>query len=373
MTAPRSLRVLMTADPIGGVWTYACELIGALAERRVEVVLATMGAPLSAEQRRAVRRLPNALLAESALALEWMPEPWRDVDAAADWLRGLVQRHAPDVVHVNGFAHAAADLGAPVLCVAHSCVVTWIRAVRAVRGEDPGPEWDEYRRRTTRGLRAAREVVAPTGAILEAILGAHGVARRGRVIPNGRTATAFPPAAKEPFVLAAGRLWDEAKGLAALDACAGSVRWPIHVAGPLTGPGGRDGEARPARVHALGALEPEALARWMGRASIFAAPARYEPFGLTALEAALAGATLVLGDLATLREVWGQTAVYIAPDDPPALAFALEALIRDPLRRGALAARARARALALSPRRMAAAYRAVYDELAAAPRPEVFA
>jgi glycosyltransferase involved in cell wall biosynthesis len=374
----RSLRVLMTADPIGGVWTYACELIDALAERRVEVVLATMGAPLAAAQRRAVHRMSNAVLAESGFALEWMPDPWRDVDAAADWLRGLAQRHAPDVVHVNGFAHAAVGFGAPVLCAAHSCVVTWMRAVR---GCEPGADWAEYRTRVARGLRAAGELVAPTRAILEAILGAHGVVPRGRVIPNGRAAAAFPPAEKEPFVLAAGRLWDEAKGLADLEACAGGIRWPIHVAGPTASPGVvrtvrtvRTTPHRTGGVRLLGELEPAELAAWMGRASIYATPARYEPFGLAALEAALAGCTLVLGDLATFREIWGGHAVYVPPHDPPALTFALAALIRDPLRRGALAAGARVRARALSPQRMAEAYRAVYDELAdPPPRPEVSA
>jgi glycosyltransferase involved in cell wall biosynthesis len=368
VTARRGLRVLMTADPIGGVWTYALELIGALAEHHVDVVLATMGAPLSAAQRRAVHRLPNAVLAESGFALEWMPDPWRDVDAAAAWLRGLAQRHGPDVVHVNGFAHAAAGFDAPVLCAAHACAVTWMRAVR---GCEPGREWAEYRARVVRGLLAADELVAPTGAILEAILGAHGVIRGGRVIPNGREAAAFPPGHKEPFVLAAARRWDEAKGLPTLEACAGAVRWPIRVAGPLAGPGGA--ERRTGRVVPLGALEPEELARWMGRASIYALPARYEPFGLTALEAALAGCTLVLGELETLREVWGPCAVYVPPDDPPALAFELEALIRDPLRRGALGARARARAIGLTPQRMAEAYRGVYDELLGAERQEVCA
>jgi glycogen synthase len=388
----RHLRVLMTADPVGGVWTYACELIGALADQRVEVVLATMGAALTAAQRRTVHRLPNAVLAESGFALEWMPEPWRDVDAAADWLLGLEARHAPDVVHVNGFTHAAVSFGAPVLCVAHSCVVTWMRAMRAVRAEhgaehgaELGPEWTEYRARVARGLRAASAVVAPTHAILHAILAAHGVSRSGRVIPNGRSAAAFPPGdlendlenghangqKKEPFVLAAGRLWDEAKGLATLDACAPSVSWPIRVAGPISGPGGAEGRAAHAQL--LGPLEPHELAAWMARASIYALPARYEPFGLTALEAALAGCTLVLGDLDTFREVWGDSAVYVQPGDPAALAFALEALICDPLRRGALAAYARARALALTPQRMAAAYRGVYDELIAGARPEVYA
>ena len=78
MTARRGLRVLMTADPIGGVWTYALELIGALAEHHVDVVLATMGARLSAAQRHAVHRIPNAVLAESGL----------DIVAAADMADG---------------------------------------------------------------------------------------------------------------------------------------------------------------------------------------------------------------------------------------------------------------------------------------------
>jgi glycosyltransferase involved in cell wall biosynthesis len=219
--------VLMTADPLTGVWAYALELIGALAEHDVDVVLATMGAPLSPAQRREVYRLPNVSLAESRHAVEWMEDPWREVDAAADWLRGLEQRHAPDVIHVNGFAHAAVRFDAPVLCAAHACKLTWMRAVR---GCAPGRTWGEYRARVARGLLKADELVAPTDAILEAILGAHGVIRSGRVIPHGRAAAAFPPGKKEPFVLAAGRPWDEEQGQAELEACAGQVRWPISRA-----------------------------------------------------------------------------------------------------------------------------------------------
>lgn len=360
----------MTADPIGGVWTYACELINALADQGVEVVLATMGASLNAVQQRMVRELPNVTLAESNFALEWMPNPWHDVDAAGDWLRTLVQRHSPDVMHVNGYAHAALDVGVPVVCVAHSCVATWMRAVR---GTDLPPLWAEYRARVTGGLRAADAVVAPTSAILSAILAAYGVERAGRVIPNGRSSSTFRPVDKEPFVLAAGRLWDEAKGIGDLDTCSIALRWPIRVAGPLLGPRG-SGQLRPREISALGELSPDELAGWMARASIFALPARYEPFGLTALEAALAGCTLVLGDIPTLREIWGADAMFVPPGDPPQLAFALESLIRDPLRRGALAACARTRALSLTPRRMAGAYRELYDEvIAAAPRQEVCA
>lgn len=352
-------RVLMTADTVGGVWTYSLELSKALGAHDVDVTLATMGAPPSAAQRHAVAALRNVDLEPSSFALEWMTDPWRDVDAAGEWLLDLAQRVKPDVVHVNGYCHAMLPFEAPVVAVAHSCVATWFRAVR---GADAPDAWDEYRRRVADGLRAADAVVAPTQAILRDILAAYGLERQGRVIWNGRDGGRFQPAHKEPFVLAAGRLWDEAKGLATLDLAATSVSWPIHVAGPTTGPVG-DGAAVVHGVKLLGELEPAALANWMGRASIYALPARYEPFGLSVVEAALAGAALVLGRIDTLHEVWGEAALYVPPGDPQALAHAIETLIRDPLRRRALAALARTRALALTPAKMAAGYHGLYREL----------
>ncbi|MDP9034476.1 MAG: glycosyltransferase family 1 protein, partial [Myxococcota bacterium] len=42
----RPRKVLMTADAVGGVWTYAVELAGELGRAGVETVLATMGAAL---------------------------------------------------------------------------------------------------------------------------------------------------------------------------------------------------------------------------------------------------------------------------------------------------------------------------------------
>ena len=44
------MKILMTADTVGGVWTYALELAGALAPHGVEVALATMGRRLSSAQ-----------------------------------------------------------------------------------------------------------------------------------------------------------------------------------------------------------------------------------------------------------------------------------------------------------------------------------
>src|SRR5690606_1516676 len=108
----------------------------------------------------------------------------------------------------------------------------------------------------------------------------------------------------------------------------------------------------------------DALIDWMERASIFALPARYEPFGLAALEAAQCGCALVLGDIVTQREVWDDGALFVAPDDAGELAATLRRLIDDPALRSTMAARAFARAQRYSPVAMAAAYAREYHSLA---------
>src|SRR5690606_871916 len=104
----------------------------------------------------------------------------------------------------------------------------------------------------------------------------------------------------ENFIITAGRLWDQAKNIAILEKAAGAIRWPILAAGDAENPNG--GVAEFKNLHLLGQLSDMEIADRLARASIFALPARYEPFGLCALEAALAGCALVLGDIPSLRE-----------------------------------------------------------------------
>jgi glycogen synthase len=85
------------------------------------------------------------------------------------------------------------------------------------------------------------------------------------------------------------------------------------------------------------------------------------------LEAALAGCALVLGDIPSLREVWGDAALFVHPDDGDALAGALRGLLSNPAEREHRAALARARALTFTPRRMAEAYLELYAALRARP------
>lgn len=353
------MKVLLTTDTIGGVWTYALELARALGEREVGVALATMGAPLSAAQREQISGVADLQLHESTFKLEWMHDPWEDVRRAGDWLLGIEEQFRPDVVHLNGYAHGALPWRAPTLVVAHSCVLSWWKAVK---GFAASKQWDRYRREVAAGLRGADMVVAPSRAMLDAVNDHYGPLSDARVILNGRAPEAFlMPTVKEPFILSAGRLWDEAKNVQALASIAGRLPWPVCVAGENEHPDG--GQARPADVRLLGKLSLDELAGWLRRASIYALPARYEPFGLTALEAGLAGCALVLGDIPSLREIWKDTAVFVAPDDSAALAHALLDLIHDAKRREEFARRARSRALTYSPSRMGQGYLRAYGAL----------
>lgn len=354
------MRILLTADTVGGVWTYALELAGALREHGVEIALATMGEPLSAWQREEVQEHPNIALFESRFRLEWMEDPWDDVRRAGDWLLELEQRVRPAVVHLNGYAHAALPWKAPVLVVGHSCVLSWWTAVRRERAP---ATWDRYRAAVAHGLAAADLVLAPSTAMLRALEEHYGPLPRSGVVYNGRDPDRFRPGVKEPFILTAGRVWDEGKNVGALAAIATSLDWPIFVAGE--GKHQDRGAVAHEGLHQLGRLPGRELAAWLGRAAVFALPARYEPFGFTPLEAALAGCALVLGDIPSLREVWGDAAVFVPPDDPEALRSALQRLIADDAARTALAGRAHVRALRFTPQRMAAGYLAAYRSLLA--------
>lgn len=359
------MKLLMTADTIGGVWVYALGLAQALAPYGVEVALATMGALLTPEQQRAANRIANLTVHASPYKLEWMDDPWDDVRLAGEWLLDLERQLRPDLVHLNGYVHAALPWRVPVLVVGHSCVFSWWEGVW---GECPPPSWDTYRREVRRGLQAAETVVAPTRAMLAALEQHYGPLPPSQVIPNGSAPPCIPEEPKQPYILSAGRLWDAAKNVAALEAVAPRLAWPVYVAGEAQHPAG--GSVPLHSLHGLGRLTPEELAPWFGCAAIYALPARYEPFGLSVLEAALVGCALVLGDIQSLREVWGDAALFVDPNDPAALEATLNDLSADPQRRRRLAAKSTRRAQRYSQTTMAARYWSLYQSLrAAAPLP----
>ncbi len=358
-SVPIPRRILMTTDTVGGIFDYAVELSTILGRRGIEVLLATMGAPLSEAQVRALAGIERLKIFESRFKLEWMDQPWTDVDQAGEWLLEIENATRPDVVHLNGYVHGALPWSAPCLVVGHSCVLSWWRAVL---GQPPPDRLREYERRVRRGLRHAALVVAPSAAMLQSLHDDYGPFEKSRVIYNARSGRAFRPAFKEPLIFSMGRLWDEAKNVELVDRAARGLPWRVLVAGSVEEPGsgGNRAARRLAHAEALGAIESATVAEILGRASIYVHPARYEPFGLSVLEAALAGCALVLGDIPSLREIWRDAAVFVPPDDAARLHRELTRLIQDGARRHALGERARRAARRFTPARMASEYIAAY-------------
>ena len=365
------MKVLMTADAVGGVWTYAMELCAALAEHEVEIVLATLGPRPKPAQCEQAAGLRNVRLVSGDFRLEWMSDSREDVMRSGGWLRRVAAQESVDLVHLNGYAHAALPWSQPTVVVGHSCVWSWWQAVH---GEPPPwKEWGLYRQRVIAGWASADCVVAPTQAFLRTLCELYGGRQNMRVIHNARSVhhfTADHEHERLPIVLACGRLWDEAKRLRTLDAIAAELPWRVFIAGEPTSPDGCTAAASAAT--GLGELSADAIATWMQRASIFVHPASYEPFGLAVLEAALAGCALVLADLPGLRELWGEAAVFVDAGDERELHAALMDLIEHPWRRIRLARAARARATRFSPALMGATYAGLYRELLPQRMPEKF-
>jgi glycosyltransferase involved in cell wall biosynthesis len=333
----------MTGDTVGGVWTFTLELAAALVAEGVEVVLATFGGFPSPQQQTEAAAIPNLFLRPTEYRLEWMPEPWKDVEESGRWLLALADDYSPDAIHLNTFGHGGLPFRKPVVLTAHSCVLSWWDAVKGGRAPS---EWDRYAAVVKSALFGAGTVTAPSRTMAAALRKHYGLVE-SEVIYNGRDARRFTrSAAKEAVVFSAGRLWDQAKNAAMLAKVAPLLSWPVYMAGDGT---------------SLGKLSADTMADWYSRAAIYALPARYEPFGLSVLEAALSGCALVLGDIPSLREIWGDTAVFVSPDDAEALRAALESLIDDPAFRVSLAQRSYERALSYRVDRMARRYRDAYQ------------
>ena len=64
-----------------------------------------------------------------------------------------------------------------------------------------------------------------------------------------------------------------------------------------------------------GELNEAELRHLYTRASIFVGTSRYEPFGLSPLEAALSRCALLLNDIPSFREIWGESACYFQTND----------------------------------------------------------
>jgi starch synthase len=93
--------------------------------------------------------------------------------------------------------------------------------------------------------------------------------------------------------------------------------------------------------------KPEVI-QFLTHAAVFAIPSVYEPLGIVNLEAMACGTAVAGSRTGGIPEVVadGETGLLVPPDDPPALAEALNVLLRDPARARAMGQAGRKRAIA---------------------------
>ncbi|WP_256926732.1 glycosyltransferase family 4 protein [Sphingomonas sp. TZW2008] len=365
MNAP--LRLLMTADALGGVWTYAVDLARALRGLDIETVIAVLGSAPDAAQRRAAGDLR---IVDTGLPLDWLAADAAAVRAAARSLAVLVTAEDVDLVQINQPALAAEPMPVPVVVAVHSCVATWWAA--AGEGAPPADfAWQTAL--VAEGLARAAAVVCPSAAFAADVARVYDLPQEPRIVHNGRSPLMRAPQPVADVAFTAGRLWDRGKNVAVLDRAAALLPVSLRAAGPLVAPHGE--RVTLAHAEALGSLEEAALAGELARRPVFASAARYEPFGLAVLEAAQAECALVLADIPTFRELWDGAATFVPCDDAAGFADAIKALLEDPVRRAgagdAAAQRAARYSVATMAQGMAAIYRAVgvpADAAAMAPR-----
>lgn len=310
------MRILMTTDTVGGVWTYTRELVAGLlaADERTSIGLVTLGGSPNADQAAWLQIMRDAygrrfIVETTTLPLEWQQDNAKAYLYAEPLLRRLAKAFQPDVFHSNQFCFGALPLACPKVVVAHSDVLSWMAAVRGPNAvaAAASPWLDTYRDLVSRGLAGATAVVAPTRAMLHDLQSGFGALPQARVIANGRT---VPPQQCERKLQAvtAGRAWDEAKGMAVLEDLHTPV--PVLIAGETAHSESSYDTAKLHRHTLLGALsEAETLALF-AESSVYLVLSLYEPFGLAAVEAAQCGCAVVARDIPSQREVWGDAAIY---------------------------------------------------------------
>lgn len=333
---PLPRRVLMTVDAVGGVWRYAMDLAAAMRDCGVEPLIVGLGPQPSPEQRREANSIGR--LEWPAQPLDWMVEDESELDRVPHLLSELALRHSVDLLHLNLPSQAAritAEL--PLVTMSHSCVASWFAAVR---GSGLPEAWAWQKRLNRLGFDRADLVLAPSRSHAATLTRTYGAIPDLAVVYNA-SRNACSVGTKENFVFAAGRWWDEGKNGAVLDRAAADIGWPVVMAGACEGPNGH----RLAIMHAdhEGELSHDRTMRLMSRAAIVVSPSVYEPFGLVALEAARAGAALVLADIETYRELWEGVALFADPGDPAAFAEAVNRLTEDERLRADLGRRAQLR------------------------------
>ena len=364
------MHVLVTADTLSGVWTYARELVTGLVSRGVRVTLVSMGEIPLPEQTSWMDNLHGLEYRPTAFRLDWMQEAEEDLKDSSAYLTALTHELKPDLLHLNHLCYGSLPVKVPRVAVAHGDLISWWKAVH---GHSPKESrWlDWYREVVTRGLAKASAVVSPSRWMLESLRTCYIRPKMDTVIYNGRNPIFFNPyVSKDDSVLAVGRLWDAGKQVSLLTQHTHPL--PVCIVGtdsPVQAPklpirADVKYSADVACVALKGPQTEAQLRNLYSRASVFAATSRYEPFGMATVEAALSRCVIVANDIPSYRELWDDAALYFHANDAASLAHTIRRLSeeRDLCRSYATRAYQRARER-FTAKRMIDEYLALYAGL----------
>ncbi len=344
------MHVLVTADTLSGSWAYTREMVTGLVTRGVRVTLVSFGEIPLPEQTAWMDLLHGLEYRPTAFRLEWMDEAPRDLAESTHFLTALVRELRPDVLHLHQFCYGNLPLSVPRIVMAHGDIISWTRAVQGCAPRFT--RWLEWYRDTIIcGVAAADAVVAPSAWMLATIRENYTLPRREVVIYPGRNPIFFNPyVSKEDSVLSVGRLLDAGRQVFLLTQYA--IPFSICIVGAdQTVPRPRVPIRADVKVStdqncvAIRGPQTEAQLRALySRAAVYAATARYEPLGMSALDAAFSRCAIVANDIPNFREMWGDSALYFRTNDGRSLADILSQLDSDRGLRRAYSERAYARA-----------------------------
>lgn len=286
----------------------------------------------------------------------------------------LAQKYGADVVHYPASVAASAGPVPMVVTVHDLCYKThpeWFSRSRALY----------YNAFLGAGIRRATRIIADSHATAEDIKRFYGIPEsRIDVVPLGVDAC-FQPAdetARErvrreyplpesyflfvgtleprknlPRVLEAWlRLGDDAPDLV----IAGRIGWKTDLERLLPD---RDDLRR--RLHCLGHVSQDLLPALYSEALVFVWPSLMEGFGLPPLEAMACGTPVITSNCSSMPEVVGEAALTADPQNVPALAGAMRALVEDGNLRASLREAGLARAAIFTWKRTAEMTLAVYE------------
>jgi starch synthase len=279
-----------------------------------------------------------------------------------------------DLVHSHTwYANLAGHLAALLYGVPHVVTTHSLEPLRPWKAEQLGGGYalSSWCERTA--VESAAAVVAVSDGMRADVLAAYPAVppERVRVIRNGIDTREYTPdrgtdvLAKygvdtgRPYVLFVGRVTRQ-KGLPVLLRAAASLDPAAQL---VLCAGQADTAELAAEVDALvarltgtrsgvrmisGMLAKREVIQLLSHARVFACPSVYEPLGIVNLEAMACGAAVAASRVGGIPEVVadGETGLLVPPDDPQALADALNTLVADPSLAAAMGEAGRRRAVA---------------------------